>query len=54
MKNLSKISTPKKVLFIGLDIFALGIVVVVFITGLQQSPALWQTFQCEYDLGLNN
>jgi hypothetical protein len=52
MKNLSKVSTPKKVLFIGLGILALGIV--VFTIGLQRSPLLWQTFQCGYDLGLNN
>ena len=52
MKNLSKVSTPKKVLFIGLGILALGIV--VFTIGLQRSPAFWQTFQCGYDLGLNN
>src|ERR671918_406258 len=52
MKNPSKVSTPKKVLFIGLGILALGIV--VFTIGLQRSPALWQTFQCGYDLSLNN
>ena len=52
MNNLSKVSTPKKVLFIGLGILALGIV--VFTIGLQRSPAFWQTFQCGYDLGLNN
>jgi hypothetical protein len=46
------VSTPKKVLFIGLGILALGIV--VFTIGLQRSPALWQTFQCGYDLSLNN
>ena len=45
-------STPKKVLFIGLGILALEIV--VFIIGLERSPAFWQTFQCGYDLGLNN
>src|SRR5215208_6550647 len=45
-------STPKKVLFIGLGTLALGIV--VFTIGLQRSPALWQTFQCGYDLSLNN
>ncbi len=39
-------------MFIGLGILAVG--VVVFIIGLQQSPTLWQTFQCGYDLGLNN
>jgi preprotein translocase subunit Sec61beta len=52
MKNLRQVSTPKKVLFIGLGILALGIV--VFTIGLQRSPAFWQTFQCGYDLGLNN
>jgi len=52
MKNLSKVSTPKKVFFIGLGILALGIV--IFTIGLQQSHALWQTFHCRYDLGLNN
>src|ERR687889_655109 len=52
MKNPSKVSTPKKVLFIGLGILALGIV--VFTIDLQRSPLLWQTFQCGYDLGLNN
>ena len=52
MKIPSKVSTSKKVLFIGLGILAVGIV--VFIIGLQQSPAFWQTFQCGYDLGLNN
>ena len=52
MKNLSKVSIPKKVLFIGLGTLALGIVVLTI--GLQRSPALWQTFQCGYDLGLNN
>jgi hypothetical protein len=52
MKRLGKVSTPKKVSFIGLGILALGIV--VFTIGLQRSPALWQTFQCGYDLGLNN
>jgi magnesium-transporting ATPase (P-type) len=52
LKNLSKVSRPKKVLFIGLGILALGIV--VFTIGLQRSPAFWQTFQCGYDLGLNN
>ena len=52
MKNLSKVSKPKKVLFIGLGVLAVGIVVMAL--GLQRSPALWQTFQCGYDLGLNN
>jgi hypothetical protein len=52
MKNLSKVSTPNKVLFIGLGILALGIVVLS--SAIQQSPAFWQTFQCGYDLGLNN
>jgi magnesium-transporting ATPase (P-type) len=52
MKNLRQVSTLKKVLFIGLGILALGIV--VFTIGLQRSPAFWQTFQCGYDLGLNN
>jgi hypothetical protein len=45
-------STPNKISFVGLGILAPGIV--VFTIGLQQSPALWQTFQCGYDLGLNN
>ena len=45
-------SIPKKVLFIGLGILALGIVVLTL--GLLQSPALWQAFQCGYDLGINN
>src|SRR5215213_1590255 len=45
-------STPKKVLFIGLGILALGIVVLIL--GLQQSPTLWQVFKCGYDLGINN
>ena len=45
-------SLPKKVLFIGLGILALGIVVLTL--GLLQSPALWQVFQCGYDLGINN
>jgi hypothetical protein len=48
----SNLSTPKKVLFIGLSILALGIVVLTL--GLLQSPALWQVFQCGYDLGINN
>jgi hypothetical protein len=52
MNKLSNVSTPKKVLFIGLGILALGIIVLTF--GLQRSPAFWQTFQCGYDLGLNN
>ena len=39
-------------MFIGLGILALGIG--VFTIDLQQSPAFWQTFQCGYDLGLNN
>jgi hypothetical protein len=51
-KEQENVSTPKKVLFIGLGILALGIV--VFTIGLQQSPAFWKTFQCGYDLGLNN
>jgi hypothetical protein len=46
------VSIPKKVLFIGLGIIALGIVVLTL--GLLQSPALWQAFQCGYDLGINN
>lgn len=45
-------STPKKVLFIGLAILALGIVILTL--GVLQSPVLWQTFQCGYDLSLNN
>src|SRR5215212_1153990 len=52
MKNLSKVSTPKKVLFIGVGVLSVGIV--VFTIGLQRSPAFWQTVQCGYDLGLNN
>jgi hypothetical protein len=36
----------------GLGILALGIVVLTL--GLLQSPALWQAFQCGYDLGINN
>jgi hypothetical protein len=52
MKNLSKVSTSKKVLFIGLGILAVGIVIIAL--GLQRSPTLWQTFQCGYDLSLNN
>jgi hypothetical protein len=31
---------------------ALGIVLLTL--GLLQSPALWQAFQCGYDLGINN
>ncbi len=45
-------SIPKKVLFIGLGILALGIIVLTL--GLLQTPALWQAFQCGYDLGINN
>jgi amino acid transporter len=52
MKIPSKVSTPKKIFFIALGILALGIV--VFTIGLQRSSTLWQTFQCGYDLGLNN
>jgi predicted permease len=52
MKNLRQVSILQKVLFIGLGILALGIV--VFTIGLQRSPGFWQTFQCGYDLGLNN
>ena len=52
MKNLSKVSRPKKVLFIGLGILALGIVVLAI--GLLQSPVIWKAFQCGYDLSLNN
>ena len=52
MKNLSKVSTPNKVLFIGLGILAVGIVVLVI--GLLQSPAIWKALQCGYDLSLNN
>jgi hypothetical protein len=52
MKNLCKVSTPKKILFIGLCILALGIVVIII--SLQPSPTLRQTFQCGYDLSLNN
>src|ERR687889_1801306 len=48
MKKLSKISTPKKVLFIGLGILALGVVVVAL------SPSQSFTFQCAYNLGRNN
>src|SRR5918997_6298455 len=45
-------SIPKKVLFIGLGILALGIIVLTL--GLVQSPSLWRAFQCGYDLGINN
>ena len=45
-------TSPKKVLFIGLGILVVGITVLAL--GLQQSPALWQAFQCGYDLGINN
>ena len=45
-------SIPKKLLFIGLGILALGIVVLTL--GLLQTPALWQAFRCGYDLGINN
>src|SRR5919112_4451106 len=48
MKNLSKVSRPKKVLFIGLGILATGIVVLA----LSLSQSL--TFQCAYNLGRNN
>ena len=48
MKNLSKVSTPKKVLFIGLGILATGIVALA----LSLSQSL--TFQCAYNLGRNN
>jgi hypothetical protein len=48
MKNLSKISTPKKVLLIGLGILILGIVVLAL--SLPQSL----TFRCAYHLGRNN
>jgi hypothetical protein len=48
----SNVSIPKKVLFIGLGILALGIVVLTL--GLLQSPTLWQVFKCGYDLGINN
>ena len=46
------VSTSKKVLFIGLGILALRIVVLTI--GTQRSSTLWQTFQCGYDLGINN
>ena len=52
MKNISNVSTPKKVLFIGLGILVLGIVVLAI--GLLQYPAIWEAFQCGYDLSLNN
>jgi hypothetical protein len=45
-------TSSKKVLFIGLGILVVGITVLAL--GLQQSPALWQAFQCGYDLGINN
>src|SRR5919112_6639767 len=48
MKKLSKVCTPKKVLFIGLGIFAAGIVVVAL------SPSQSLTFKCAYNLGRNN
>ena len=48
MKNLSEVSTPKKVLFIGLGILVLGIVVLAI--SLPQSL----TFRCAYNLGRNN
>jgi hypothetical protein len=48
MNKLSKISTPKKVLFIGLGILALGVVVVAL------SPSQSLTFKCAYNLGRNN
>src|SRR5919107_6188260 len=48
MKKLSKVSTPKKVLVIGLGILALGVVV----AALSLSQSL--TFQCAYNLGRNN
>jgi hypothetical protein len=51
MRNLTKVSTPKKVLFIGLSILVLGIILLAI--GLQ-SPAFSQRFQCGYDLGMNN
>jgi len=52
LKNLSKVSTPNKVLFIGLGILAVGIVVLII--GLLQSPAIWKALQCGYGLSLNN
>jgi hypothetical protein len=48
LKNLSKVSTSKKVLFIGLGILVLGIVVLAL--SLPQSL----TFRCAYNLGRNN
>jgi preprotein translocase subunit Sec61beta len=48
LKNLSKVSTPKKILFIGLGILVLGIVVLA--VSLPQSL----TFRCAYNLGRNN
>src|SRR5918996_3453318 len=48
MNKLSKVATPKKVLFIGLGILAVGIVIMAL--GLSQSL----TFQCAYNLGRNN
>jgi dipeptide/tripeptide permease len=48
MNKLSKVSTPKKVLFIGLSILAVGIVVLAL--SLPQSL----TFRCAYNLGRNN
>jgi hypothetical protein len=46
------VSTPKKVLFIGLGILATGIIVLAL--GLQQSHVLQEGFQCGRDLGMNN
>ena len=48
MNKLSKVFAPKKVLFIGLGILALGIVVLAL--SLPQSL----TFRCAYNLGRNN
>jgi hypothetical protein len=48
MKNLSKVSTPKKIFFIGLGMLELGIVLLSL--SLPQSAI----FRCAYDLGLNN
>ena len=45
-------STRRKVLFIGLGILTLGIVILTL--GVLLSPVLRQTFQCGYDLSLNN
>ena len=45
-------STRRKVLFIGLGILTLGIVILTL--GVLLSPVLRQTFQCAYDLSLNN